>query len=120
MMVRDGVRLLLQIPVLEYVSRYVPEEYDGFFEDADTWIDAMSDLIQGHPEGSFELGTVEKRSLEVFEEDPLSPGSHQAGTLPLVVTDFRKAVTVVLIILTLAHFVKEGKTTPSSPCPHAR
>lgn len=120
MMVRDGVRLLLQMPVLEYVSRYVPEEYDSSFEDVDTWIDAMSDLTRRHPEGSFELGTVEKRSLEVFEEDPLSPGSHQAGTLPLVVTDFRKEGRDRGPNNTDPGPLCEGKTTPSSPCPHTR
>ncbi len=126
--IKSGI-LSLQGPVIEYVSKYVPAEYDESFEDIETWLNTLSDImiqrscfrypITSSPKAAVELSgddspmVSRERCLRPLEEkyrflgrirnmDPM-----RRGTRPMIMTDFRKTVAVVIMILALAHLITE-------------
>ena len=122
-MVKSSV-LSLQGPVIEYVSKYIPAEYDDSFEDIDTWLNTLSDLMVSRSKRSCLTSSVQlsgEDSSMVSRERCLSPSEKnyrflgrirnmdpsRKGTRPRVVTEFRKTVAVILVILALSHLITE-------------
>lgn len=117
--------LSLQGPVIEYVSKYVPAEYDDSFEDIETWLNTLSDLMvrrscsTSSPKSSAELSGEDspmvsrERCLRPSEKKSRFLGRirimdpYRKGTRPLVMTEFRKNVAIILLILSLALLITE-------------
>lgn len=119
-MIKSSI-LSLQGPVIEYVSKYVPSEYDDSFEDIDTWLNTLSDLMIKRPCVTSSVELSGKDSSMVSRERCLRPSEKKSrflgrirsmdpfrkGTRPLVMTEFRKTVAVMLVILALALLITE-------------
>ena len=123
-MIRSGI-LSLQGPVIEYVSKYIPAEYDESFEEIDTWLNTLSDLmVKRSCSKSSTKSPVELSGDDasmVSRDRCLSPSEKKSrflgrirnmdptrkGTRPQVMTEFRKTVSVILVILALVHLITE-------------
>lgn len=121
--------LSLQDPVIEYVSKYVPAEYDDSFEDIETWLNTLSDLMVKRSCSTSSPKSSSKSSVELSGEDSsmvsrercLRPSEkksrflgririmdpYRKGTRPMVMTEFRKTVAIILLILALALLITE-------------
>lgn len=131
-MIRSGI-LSLQGPVIEYVSKYIPAEYDESFEDIDTWLNTLSDLMVKRSCAKPSVKSSTRSSVKLSGDDAsmvsrercLSPSERNSrflgrirnmdpmrkGTRPRVMTEFRKTVAVMLVILALAHLITEDNPT---------
>lgn len=113
--------LSLQVPIIEYVSKYVPAEYDDSFEDIDTWLNTLSDLIVTRSCVMSSVKLSGEDSSMVSRERCLRPSEkkyqflgrirnmdpYRKGTRPRIMTEFRKTVAVILVILALSHLITE-------------
>lgn len=113
--------LHLQGPIFEYVSKYIPAEYDDSFEDIDTWLNSLSDLIIKRPRVMSSVKLSGEDSSMVFRERCLRSSEKKyrflgrirnmdpsrKGTRPHIITEFRKTVAIILVILALSHLITE-------------
>ena len=97
--------LKLQLPIFEYVSKTIPEEYDSSFQDMDTWVDLFSDLMMYMNNG------IPTSSSTLSDEDTISLRRRVLGNYkPIIVTDFRRTVSIVIIVVVLLFLIKEDNS----------
>lgn len=124
-LINKGISLL-EGPVFEYVSKYVPFEPDSSFEEPDVWINALSDIVVHKSHSPRSSVTISGDFVEplarcmVADHAPYYAGRiknmdpFRKGTRPLIMSDFRKTIAVILLILTLFHFIREDDPIVSS------
>ena len=105
-MYHPEVARVLRDPVLDYVTKYIPPEFDESFDKIETWIDILSDVFNlKEPQSSSELVTRPRclTSAEKYIGRIKRNVTWESDNL----TDFRKKVAILIVILIVIYIVVE-------------